>query len=229
MTDDVIDKHYIGHRQRVRERFLNSKFESLPEYEIIELLLFLAIPRGDVKPLAKRLLREFGGLINLVNAAPEKLMEQDGVGPNVVATFRLFKESAKRLLKGDLKDKTILQSWSSLIDYLTISMGSLKTEQFRILYLDKKNCLISDELQEVGTVDQTPIYPREIVKRILFHEATAIILVHNHPTGNVNPSKADIVMTKKIIDVCNTINVIVHDHVIIGGGNFYSFKSNMLI
>ena len=190
---------YKGHRTRLRERFLSSGFNSLADYEILELLLFLAKPRGDVKPLAKKLISTFGSLQRVFCASEENLCEIKDVGQSVISSLKLVKESAARMLKEEIKKTTILQSWSALIDYLKVSMGYIKTEQFRVLFLNKKNILIADELQEVGTVDQTPVYPREIVKRVLFHEATAIILVHNHPSGNSSPSNADIVMTKKII------------------------------
>lgn len=225
----MIDNLNNGHRARLKERFLHSTFGSLSDYEIVEMLLFFSKPRSDVKPLAKQLLNEFGSISGIISATPENLLTIKGVGISVITSFKLVKEIAARMLKDEIKEATILQSWSSLIDYLKVTMGFIRTEQFRVLYLNKKNVLIADELQEVGTVDQTPVYPREIVKRALFHEATAIILVHNHPSGNVTPSAADIQMTKKIIDACLAVSVIVHDHVIVGGSNYYSFKSNMLI
>jgi DNA repair protein RadC len=220
---------YSGHRHRLRERFITSGFGSLADYEILELLLFLAKPRGDVKPLAKKLIANFGSLQRIFSASEENLSEIEGVGKSIISSLKLVKESAARMLKEEIKKTTIIQSWSALIEYLKVSMAYIKTEQFRVLFLNKKNMLIADELQEVGTVDQTPVYPREIVKRALFHEATAIILVHNHPSGNSNPSNADIQMTKKIISALSSVGVDVHDHIIICDKDFYSFKSNMLI
>jgi DNA repair protein RadC len=220
---------YHGHRARLRERFIASSFGSLADYEILELLLFLAKPRGDVKPIAKKLMAEFGSVQRIFSASEDNLLSIDGVGKSVISSLRLVKEAAARILKEEIKQTTILQSWSALIDYLKVSMAYIKTEQFRVLFLNKKNMLIADELQEVGTVDQTPVYPREIVKRALFHEATAIILVHNHPSGNPNPSNADVQMTKKIVAALAPIGVSVHDHIIISNRDFYSFKSNMLI
>jgi DNA repair protein RadC len=220
---------FHGHRSRLRDRFISSNFGSLADYEILELLLFLAKPRGDVKPLAKRLIAEFGSLQRVFSASEENLLSIDGIGASVISSLRLIKEAAARMLKEEIKETTILQSWGALIDYLKVSMAYIKTEQFRVLFLNKKNMLIADELQEVGTVDQTPVYPREIVKRALFHEATAIILVHNHPSGNSNPSNADVQMTKKIIAALAPIGVGVHDHIIISNREYYSFKSNMLI
>jgi DNA repair protein RadC len=219
----------LGHRSRLRERFNRSSFGSMADYELLEILLFLTQSRVDVKPISKKLLAEFGDLKGICNATNENLLSIPGVGPAMIASIKLIKELSARLLRDEIKHKTILQSWSGVIDYLKLTMSHLKTEQFRVLYLNKKNILLSDELQEIGTVDQTPVYPREIVKRALFHEASAIILVHNHPSGNASPSAADINMTQKIIYACQAVNVSVHDHIIISHADYYSFKSNMLI
>jgi DNA repair protein RadC len=219
----------LGHRKRVRDKFLSYSHEVFSDYELLELLLFLSKPRGDMKPLAKKLIKEFGSLSKVIFAEPEQLLAIKDVGPSTLCTIKLAKSLFERVLKKDIEKKVILQSWSSLIDYLMISQGYKTIEQFRVLYLNTKNILIADEVKEGGTVDQTQVYPREIVKRALFHGASALILVHNHPSGNASPSKLDIDMTKKIIDACATINVQVHDHVIVTKDSFYSFKSNMLI
>lgn len=226
MQDEI--PHFLGHRKRLKEKFLLST-NHFSDYEILEILLFYAIPRKDVKPLAKTLLKTFGSLDGVINATHDKLLSVSGITDNTYIAFGVIKEIIQRMLKQNIMHQDILSSWDSLLKYLKITMGHNKTEQSRILFLNKKNILIADELQNVGTVDQTPLYPREVVKRALFHESSAIILVHNHPSGNPTPSKADITLTQSIIDACNTINVTVHDHVIISKNNFYSFKSNLLI
>jgi DNA repair protein RadC len=221
--------HYIGHRQRLRERFLNSSFENFAEYELLELLLFFAIPRRDVKPLAKKLLEKFGNLANLINADKERLLSIDGTNDGVCISFFVVRELINRILKQKVVHQNIISSWSALLDYLKSTMGGLKLEQFRALFLNKKNILITDEIMTVGTIDQATVYPREIIKRALFHEASAIILVHNHPSGNSKPSKADIELTNKIAEACSAVSIIVHDHVIISNNDYFSFKSNMLL
>lgn len=234
MKEELLEKpktqpHHTGHRQRLKERFLASGKGKLPDYEVLEILLFASHPRGDVKPLAKELIAIFGGLSKVLNATPEELLAVKGVNLSTVAQIRAVQEAAERLLKEDINTKPVLQSWKALLDYCRASMGHLKSEQFRILFLNKKNILISDELQETGTVDQTPVYPREIVKRALHLEASAIILVHNHPSGDVQPSKADISLTKQIIQALETVSITVHDHLIVSAKNHYSFKTNRLI
>ncbi len=221
--------HYTGHRGRLRQRLLASKKGELPDYEVLEVLLFAASPRSDVKPLAKDLITKFGSLAKVLNASEEEFSDIKGVNESAIAQFRVVQEAAERLLKEEITEKTILQSWKALIDYCRASMGHLKQEQFRILFLDRKNTLIADDLQEAGTVDQTPVYPREVVKRALQLEASAIIMVHNHPSGDTTPSKADIAVTKQIQQALNTINVKLHDHVIISSAGHYSFKSHMII
>lgn len=220
--------HKIGHRQRLKERFIKAP-ASLHDYEILEMILFSSIPRRDVKDLAKTLLRVFSDLSGVLNATEDKLLSVAGVTSSVYIHMRLLKEVLSRALKTTIKDKNILSSWNALIEYLQASQGNMQTEQFRTLFLNKKNILIADELQEIGTIDQTPVYPREIVKRALFHEASAIILVHNHPSGNPKPSPEDVNLTVEIIRACKTISVAVHDHVIICKDDFFSFKSNMLL
>lgn len=221
--------HFHGHRARLRERFLGAKPGSLPDYEILEMLLFSAMPRADVKPLAKALLAEFGSFARVISAAPEELKKIPGTGDAVVAALKVTQDAALRLLLDEVKEKPVLQSWKALLNYCRASMGYNKTEQFRIFFLDRKNQLLADELQQQGTVDHTPVYPREVVKRALELGASAIILVHNHPSGDPTPSRADIDMTKKIIEAAAPLSVAVHDHLIIGATEHYSFKSHGLI
>ena len=221
--------HYYGHRHRIREKFLKSQKGTFTELELLEMILFWSIPRRDVKPLAKELIYNFGSLSGIVSASYEKLKNIKGITQHTYINIMLLKEAIDRVLQGSIMNKNILGSWSALLDYLKVSMGKLKTEEFRILFMNKKNILIADELQSYGTVDQTPVYPREVVKRALFHEASAIILVHNHPSGNNAPSKADIMLTKQIVDACKTVNVKVHDHVIVSSNDIYSFKSNLIL
>lgn len=221
--------HYYGHRRRLKDKFLNSPKGSFTELELLEMFLFWSIPRRDVKPIAKNLINHFGSLSGIMNATQEKLKSIENITQNTYLNIILLKEIIDKILQGNVIKTNILSSWSALIDYLKVSMGKLKTEEFRILFLNKKNILIADELQPYGTVDQTPVYPREIIKRALFHEASALILVHNHPSGNNTPSKADILITKKIIEACKTVNINVHDHIIVTNNSTYSFKSNLLI
>lgn len=225
---EVKDPHYVGHRLRLKQKLLRIT-EGLADYELLEVLLFSAIPRKDVKPLAKHLLEHFGDLSNLINADKEKLLLVEGMNENICCSLYLVRELIRRILKHKIVKQNVISSWDALLDYLKSSMGSLKIEQFRILFLNKKNILIAEEIIGVGTIDQAPVYPREIVKRALFHEAGAIILVHNHPSGRSKPSKADIVLTNKIAETCHSVNITVHDHVIITDNEYYSFKSNMLL
>ena len=227
----MIDKktpHYIGHRKRLQQKFLKSS-SSVADYELLELILFWSIPRKDIKPLAKQLLNQFGSLNNIINTNPEKILNIIAVNKNVANNFAVLRELIRRILQNKVIKENVISSWNALVDYLKVSMGNMNIEQFRILFLNKKNILLADELQSSGTVDQTSVYPREIVKRVLFYEATAIILVHNHPSGDPTPSKSDIDLTKQIADACAVINVIIHDHVIISSTKFYSFKSNLLL
>ena len=226
---DESPPHYLGHRQRLKERLFSVPAESWPEYELLELILFFAIPRKDVKPLAKKLLGQFGNLSTLMNTSRDKLLSVEGTNDGVYIIFFAVKELINRILKQKVINQNIISSWSALLDYLKTSMSNLKLEQFRVLFLNKKNILISDEVMNTGTIDQAPVYPREIIKRALFHEASAIILVHNHPSGDIKPSKADIELTNRIVETCGTVNIAIHDHVIISNNRYYSFKSNMLL
>lgn len=221
--------HYMGHRKRLRARLIASPKGTLPDYEILEILLFAASPRGDVKPLAKDLLKKFGNIANVINADENALMHFKGMSDAAIAQFRVVQETIERMFKCEVEEKTVLQSWKALLDYCRASMGHLKKEQFRLLFLDKKNVLLSDELQDAGTIDQTPIYPREIVKRALQLEASAVIMVHNHPSGDTIPSKADIEVTKKVIEALGSVNIKLHDHLIVSRSSHYSFRAHAII
>lgn len=218
------DAHYLGHRQRLRDRFLKAP-DALPDYELLELLLCLAQPRGDVKPIAKRLIDKFGSFADAINAEPERLREIDGVGDAAVSAFKVVQSSVTRFARGRVIGRPALSSWQALIDYCQAAMSFGKTEQFRILFLDRKNVLIADELQQEGTVDHTPVYPREVIKRALELQASAIIMVHNHPSGDPTPSKSDIDMTREVQEAGRRLGVTLHDHVIVGRGEHRSFKS----
>ena len=230
MNGTLLEKpHYLGHRQRLRERFLESGGEGMPDYEILEMLLFSSKPRGDVKPLAKQLIQEFGSLAAVLSTSRNDLVKINGIGESAIAAIKLAHVAATRLLQANLPEKPILQSWKALLDYCRATMGYNKTEQFRIFFLDRKNKLIADELQQEGTVDHTPVYPREVVKRALDLGASAIILVHNHPSGDPTPSQADIDMTRKIIQAATPLNITIHDHLIMGSNDHYSFAANGLL
>ena len=217
--------HYLGHRARLRERFLGVGGEALPDYELLELILFSARPRGDVKPLAKALLKQFGSFAKVIHADESVLRSVEGVGDAVIAALKTIRVSTQRLIKSEISDQPVIQSWSALMDYCKLAMGNNKIEEFRVLFLNHRHALIADEVMQRGTINHTPVYPREIVKRSLELSASAIILLHNHPSGDATPSKADIDITKKIIEAAATINVTVHDHVIITSTGHYSFKS----
>ncbi len=222
-------QHYLGHRARLRERFLGAGGENIADYELLELILFSARPRGDVKPLAKRLLKEFGSFAKVMYAEESALRSIDDVGDAAIAAIKTIRVAAGRMIKSEIADQPVIQSWSALMDYCTLAMGSKKVEEFRVLFLNHRHALIADEVMQRGTVNHTPVYPREIIKRALELSASAIILLHNHPSGDATPSKADIDITKKIIEAAATINITVHDHVIITETGHYSFKSFGLI
>ncbi|MEM8836944.1 MAG: DNA repair protein RadC [Pseudomonadota bacterium] len=221
--------HYSGHRDRLRARFQQNGDAALVDYELLELILFRSIPRRDTKPIAKALLARFGSFADVLAAPEARLCEVDGVGPSVAADLKIVKAAAKRFSRGLVKERTVLSSWDALLDYCHTAMAYEEREEFRILFLDKKNQLIADEVQQVGTVDHTPVYPREIVKRALELSATAIILLHNHPSGDPTPSNADVVMTEKIIAVASPLGIAVHDHVVIGRNGHASLKQLRLI
>lgn len=223
------EPHYIGHRRRLKEKFLNTPSDAFTDYEILELMLFQAIPRKDVKPLAKSLINKFGSLDNILHLSYDKLSEFKGVNDNIFISLKLIKELINRTLQEKVIKKNVISSWGDVINYLKFNMEHLKTEEFRVLFLNKKNILIADEVMSSGTIDQTMAYPREIIKRALFHEAGALILVHNHPSGSTKPSRSDIELTHEITKSCKAVNITVHDHVIIAKNQFYSFKSNLLL
>ncbi|MDX2049591.1 MAG: DNA repair protein RadC [Rickettsiaceae bacterium] len=221
--------HTLGHRQRLKSRFIKAP-KSLPDYEFLELVLFNAIPRKDVKPLAKKLITQFGNFAKVINSDDIKLKSFDNsITDAVIIQLEIIRESIARILLGRIKEDVIISGARALNDYLIATMSDLETEIFRIIYLNTKNHLIADEINEYGTIDQVHVYPREIVKRALFHGASAIILVHNHPSGIPKPSEADVIITKKIINACKTIDVDVHDHIIVGAHELFSFKANELM
>ena len=214
-----------GHRERLRTRFLKGGADAMPDYELLELTLFAALPRRDTKPLAKALLARFGSFAEVIAAPRARLMEVKGVGESVAHHLKIVEAAAQRLAKTRVIGRPALSSWSALLDYCTAAMARSANEEFRILFLDRKNVLIADEVQNRGTVDHTPVYPREIVKRALELSASAIILVHNHPSGDPTPSKADILMTREIVAAAKALGLAVHDHLVIGRGGHASFKS----
>jgi len=219
------EPHYLGHRGRLRERFRESP-QALPDYEFLELVLFQANPRGDTKPLAKRLLAAYDGdLIRLANASDDELKRIDGVGDAVVAAVRSIGEGARRLLRQQAFNRPLLGSWTQLLDYLSVAQGERATEQFRLLFLDAKNRLIADEVQQTGTIDETPVYPREVARRALELGAAALIVVHNHPSGDTTPSRADIAITREIGAALKALDIALHDHLIVGRGQHASFRT----
>ncbi|WP_421850767.1 RadC family protein [Oricola sp.] len=215
---------HAGHRERLRRRFAEGGAQALADYELLELLLFRSIPRKDTKPIAKALIARFGSFAGVLGADPQRLREVPGVKDAVAADLKTIAEAARRMLKTDISKREVLGSWDAVIAYCTATMAHETREQFRILFLDKKNALIADEVQQVGTVDHTPVYPREVMRRALELASTAIILVHNHPSGDPTPSRADIEMTHKIADVAKSLGIAVHDHVIIGKNGHASLK-----
>jgi len=235
-TDNPSDKpgfseapHYHGHRERLRDRFREAGPDALSDYELLEMVLFRALPRRDVKPLAKALITRFGSFAEAVHAPEARLKEVSGLGDAAITEMKLIAATASRVAKGQVKQRTMLSSWASVIDYCRATMAFSDKEQFRILFLDKRNQLIADELQQVGTVDHTPVYPREVVKRALELSATAIILVHNHPSGDPTPSQADIQMTKSIVAISAPLGISVHDHIIVGKNGHSSLKGMRLM
>ena len=215
--------------ERLRERFMRGGAEALPDYEMLELVLFNAIPRRDTKPLAKELIARFGTFAEVVSAPETRLREIKGVSDRVVTELKLVRAAALRLMQGQIMERKVPSSWDQVVAYCRAAMAYEAREQFRILFLDKKNNLIADEVQQQGTVDHTPVYVREVVKRALELSATTIILVHNHPSGDPTPSRADIDMTKIIVDAANPLGVLVHDHIIVGRDRVVSFKGLRLM
>ncbi|MBM7067178.1 DNA repair protein RadC [Actibacterium sp. 188UL27-1] len=231
IVDDRGNKrpHYHGHRERLRQRFLKGGHAPLPEYEILELLLFNAIGRIDVKPLAKRLLAEFGDLNGVIAASEHRILQVDGATHKVYFQLKLAEAFAQRMAQAKVLKRDVLESWDALIAYCRTAMAHRDTEQFRVLYLDRKNTVIADEKQADGTVSHVPVYPREIAKRALELNASAVILIHNHPSGDPTPSRADIEMTDRVQVACDAIDVSIHDHVIIGKDDELSFRGQGLL
>jgi DNA repair protein RadC len=221
--------HYHGHRDRLRQRFLQAGSDALHDYEMLELVLFRAIPRRDVKPLAKELIARFGSFAEVIAAPIERLKEVEGLGEAAITDLKIVQAAANRLLRGEVKKRHVLSSWSNVLDYCRTVMAFESKEHFRILFLDKGNHLIADEQQQTGTVDHTPVYPREVVKRALELSATAVILVHNHPSGDPTPSRADIDMTRAIVEVARPLGIAVHDHLIVGKDGHASLKALKLM
>jgi len=218
-----------GHRERMRDRLLERGPDGLADYELIEMLLFFAQPKGDTKPIAKRLINRFGSFGNVL-AAPSRVLEEvPGIGRHSVAALKLVHAAAVRLARSEVMDRPVLGNWDALMDYLNIVLARERIEQFRVLFLDNKNRLIADEAQARGTVNHTPVYPREVVKRALELHSAAIILTHNHPSGDPTPSTDDIVMTQQIIDAARLLSIAVHDHVIVGNGIWLSFRKEGLL
>jgi DNA repair protein RadC len=221
--------HYHGHRERLRGRFRDAGADALSDYELLELLLFRALPRRDVKPLAKTLLAKFGSFAEVIAAPQARLAEVKGLGGAGITELKIVQAAANRLLRGALSKQRVLSSWSSVLDYCRSAQGFADREQLRVLFLDKRNQLIADEVQQTGTVDHTPVYPREVVKRALELSASGIILTHNHPSGDPTPSQADIQMTKAIIAVASPLGIAVHDHLTVGKDGHASLKGLRLI
>ena len=231
MTTDHInhithaDNHAAGHRDRLRQRFMRAGIAGVQDYELLELVLFRAIPQRDVKPLAKELIARFGGFAEALAAPVERLIEVKGVSENVARELKIVHAAALKLVQARVLKRPVISSWNDLLAYCRAAMADETTEMFRILFLDKKNILIADEIQQRGTVDHTPVYPREVVKRALELGASALILVHNHPSGDPTPSQADVEMTNQIVAASKALSIRVHDHLVIGKDREASFKS----
>jgi len=221
--------HYSGHRERLRQRFRDAGADALSDYELLEAVLFRALPRRDVKPLAKTLIATFGSFSEVISAPVARLAGVKGLGESTITELKLVQAAASRLLRGEVRKRPVLSSWTTVLDYCRTAQAFAEREEFRVLFLDKRNQLIEDEVQQVGTVDHTPVYPREVVKRALELSATAIILVHNHPSGDPTPSRADIQMTLQIIAVASPLGISVHDHIIVGKDGHASLKGLKLI
>jgi DNA repair protein RadC len=229
LEDATNQASFLGHRERLRERFEIGGTDALPDYELLEMVLFRAIRRGDTKPIAKALIARFGSFAEVVSAEPERLMEVKGVGPAVATEIKLIQAAALRLSRGKVINRPLLSSWKAIIDYCHSAMAFAETESFRLLFVDKKNQLIADEVQQTGSVDHTPVYAREVIKRALELSASAIIMVHNHPSGDPTPSMPDIEMTKKIVAAGQPLGILIHDHIIIGRKGHVSFRNLQLI
>lgn len=223
---EKLPSYIRDHRARLRERFMTGGAAAMPDYELLELLLFRSVPRRDVKPLARRLLDQFGDIHGVITASPDRLAKVTDVGDAIITDFKILEATAQRLARARILQRHVISSWDALLDYCHTTMAHLETEQFRVLYLDRKNTLIADEEQARGTVDHVPVYPREVAKRALEHNASAIILVHNHPSGDPTPSDSDIAMTEQISTALAPLSIVVHDHLIIGKSQELSFRAH---
>ncbi len=217
--------HHTGHRERLRQRFRTGGGGALADYELLELVLFRALPRRDTKPLAKTLIETFGSFSEVINADFERLRNIKGVGESVATEIKLIRAAAERFSREDVIGRTVMSSWDAVVNHCRRTMAFDQKEQFRILFLDRKNAIIADEVQQTGTVDHTPVYPREVMKRALELSASGIILVHNHPSGDPTPSKADITMTGQIVEAGKALGIVVHDHLIVGRQGHVSLKA----
>jgi len=218
-----------GHRERMRDRLLDRGADGLADYELIEMLLFFAQPKGDTKPVAKRLINRFGSYSGVLCAPVRDLEEVRGVGRHSIAALKLVHAGAVRLARAEVMNRQILGNWDQLMDYLQTAMARERVEQFRVLFLDTKNQLIADEVQGRGTINHTPVYPREVTRRALELHAAALILVHNHPSGDPTPSMADIEMTTQMQRVLQSLGISLHDHIIVGNGRWTSLKKEGFI
>ncbi len=229
MTAQKTPSYLKDHRQRLRARFLSGGAAAMPDYELLELVLFRAIPRQDVKPLAHRLLAELGDFNRVVSASPARLRAVEGVGDAVITELKLIEACAQRMARARVINRPVLSGWTAVLDYCHTTMSHRETEQFRILFLDRKNVLIADEAQGEGTVDHVPVYPREIMRRALELNASALLLVHNHPSGDPTPSEADIAMTQQIRIAADALSITLHDHIVIGKSCEISFRAEGLL
>ncbi len=220
-----LPSYIVDHRRRLRERFMSGGASAMPDYELLELVLFRAIPRRDVKPLVRALLDEFGDFNAVVSAPPARLQQVKGIGESVVVELKIIEAAAHRLARARVMERHVISSWDALLDYCRATMAHRDIEQFRVLYLDRKNRLIADEEQARGTVDHVPVYPREVAKRALELNASALILVHNHPSGDPTPSQSDIDMTARIESACGALGITLHDHLVIGKSREISFRA----
>lgn len=225
----VLPSYLRDHRKRLRARFLSGGADAMPDYELLEMVLFRAIPRQDVKPLARRLMDSFGDFNRVVAAPPARLRAIDGVGEAVIVELKLMEACAQRMARARVMNRPVISSWAALLDYCHTAMSHRETEQFRVLFLDRKNTLIADEAQGEGTVDHVPVYPREVLRRALELNASALIMVHNHPSGDPTPSEADISMTNVIRAGCEALSITLHDHIVIGQSSELSFRSAGLL
>jgi DNA repair protein RadC len=221
--------HHLGHRERLRQRILKNGGTDLGDYELLEYLLCTAQPRGDMKPLAKALIARFGSLGAVMAATPAELMATPDCKVATAAVIKVMQETARRIVRESAVNRPVLSSWQQVVDYCRASIGHERIEQFLLLFLDRKNRLIADERQQRGTVDHTPVYPREVVKRALDLQASAIVLVHNHPSGDPTPSRADIEMTRAIVEAAEKLGIAVHDHLIVTAAGHLSFKAKGLL